>query len=59
MNTDTGLIQLATMQSLSTINEAVSELCKKIVILEDERNEYRRKWLEAINSNDKKLLSEK
>jgi len=52
MSKETGLIQLASLQSLSTINEAISKLCKQIVILEDERDEYRRKWLEAI---DKKL----
>jgi len=49
MSKDTGLIQLASLQSLSTLNEAISELCKKIAILEDERDEYRRKWLEATD----------
>jgi len=51
MSKDVGLIQLAGLQSLSTLNEVLSELCTKIAILEDERDEYRRKWLEAIDSN--------
>jgi len=47
MSKDTGLLQLAGMQSLSTLNEVLSELTKQIEILKDERDEYRRKWLES------------
>jgi hypothetical protein len=53
MNRDIGLIQLASLQSLSTLNEAISKLCEQISILEDERDEYRRKWLEATKIDEK------
>lgn len=43
---DVSLIQLASIESLQLLNKAISELCKKITILTDERDEYRRKWLE-------------
>ena len=55
---ETSLIQLASIQSLSTLNEAINKLCKKIAILEDERNEYRRKWLEAVKDKECKYLEQ-
>jgi len=55
---DTGLIRLASLQSLSTLNEAISELCTKVTILEDERDEYKRKWLAATKCvNDVKQIT--
>jgi uncharacterized protein YhaN len=50
MSKDTGLIQLAGMQSLSTLNDVLKELTQQVEILRDERDEYRRKWLEAIDT---------
>jgi len=50
MSKDTGLLQLAGMQALSTLNEVLSELTQQIEILKDEQDEYRRKWLEAIDA---------
>jgi len=47
---DTSLLQLESIEALSLLNDNLSELCKKIVILIDERDEYKRKWLEAINT---------
>jgi len=57
MSKETGLIQFASLQSLSTLNEAISKLCEEIAILEDERDEYKRKWLEAVKNNDMKIAS--
>jgi len=51
MTTDyDGLTQLAGLQALSTLNEVLSEMSKRIAILEDERDEYRRKWLNEIEA---------
>ena len=47
MSKNTDLIQLAGLHSLSTLNEVLSKLGEQVAILEDERDEYRRKWLEA------------
>jgi hypothetical protein len=58
MSKDTGLIQLAGLQALATLNDVISELSTTIVVLKDERDEYRRKWLEATKceSIDEELV---
>lgn len=55
MSKETGLIQFASLQSLSTLNEAISKLCEQVAVLEDERDEYKRKWLAAVKNNDNKI----
>jgi len=56
-NIDASLVQLAAMQSLSNINEAINALATELAVIKDERDEYRRKWLEAMegNTDDKAL----
>jgi len=53
MSKDAGLIQLASIQALQVLNEAVNELSKQVVVLENERDEYRRKWLDSIQGKQK------
>ena len=55
---DISLIQFASLQSLSTLNEAIGKLCEHIAILEDEKEEYRRKWLQEIQSSNELMYKQ-
>lgn len=41
---------LKAFEALEYLRETINVLAQEIVILKDERDEYRRKWLELINS---------
>lgn len=41
---------LKAFEALEYLRETINVLTKEIVILKDERDEYRRKWLESINN---------
>ena len=42
-------INLFGLQGLEYLRESLTKLLQEIIILKDERDEYRRKWLELAN----------
>jgi len=43
-------LQFAGMRSLQNISEVINQLSMQISILEDERDEYKRKWLDEVEA---------
>lgn len=39
-------INLFSLQGLEFLRDSISKLCLEIVVIKDERDEYKRKWLE-------------
>ena len=50
MSIESSNLQLAGMQSLQNISEVINQLSIQIAILEDERDEYKRKWLDEVET---------
>ena len=48
---DLAKVNLFSLQAIEYLRDTLSNLLKEIAILKDERDEYRRKWLETINEN--------
>ena len=50
-------INLFSLQGLEYLRESLTKIIQEIVILKDERDEYRRKWLELVNekTTDKQI----
>ena len=46
-----GKLNLFSLQALEYLRDSLTKLLKEIVILKDERDEYRRKWLEEAEKN--------
>jgi len=44
-------LNLFSLQALEYLRDSLTKLLKEIVILKDERDEYRRKWLEEAEKN--------
>jgi len=45
-------INIFSLQGLEYLRDALTKLLQEIIILKDERDEYKRKWLEATKCKE-------
>ncbi len=55
MSPSNGLTHLVGLKALDTLAQVLSELSQQIAILEDERDEYRKKWLDEVENKQQAI----